>query len=86
VNGNADSFFNKLAQISKFQWVNFKSMIPDNFFDLWEEGLSSQKFWLKLCGSGGGGYLLGFTRNYSTTKDFLREKAYDIVTVYENEK
>jgi mevalonate kinase len=86
VNGNADSFFNKLAQLSKFQWVNFKSMIPDNFFDLWEEGLSSQKFWLKLCGSGGGGYLLGFTRNYSTTKDFLREKAYDIVTVYENEK
>ncbi len=86
VNGNADSFFSDLSKLSKFQLANFKSMIPDNFLNLWEEGLSSQQFWLKLCGSGGGGYLLGFTRNYSTTKDLLLEKGYDIVTVYENEK
>lgn len=86
VNGNAGSFFSILSQLSAFQFSNFKSMIPVNFHDLWAEGLSSQKFWLKLCGSGGGGYLLGFTRNYSTTKDLLKEKGYDIVTVYENEK
>lgn len=86
VNGNADSFFSDLSKLSKFQLNNFKSMIPDNFVDLWEEGLLLKRFWLKLCGSGGGGYLLGFTRNYSTTKDFLMEKGYDIVTVYENEK
>ncbi|MUP37627.1 GHMP family kinase ATP-binding protein [Labilibaculum euxinus] len=86
VNGNADSFFAELSQLSKFQLTNFKSMIPENFLDLWTEGLSSQQFWLKLCGSGGGGYLLGFTRNYSTTKGLLLEKGYDIVTVYENEK
>jgi mevalonate kinase len=86
VKGNADSFFSILSQLSEFQLTNFKSMIPENFLDLWEEGLSSQQFWLKLCGSGGGGYLLGFTRNYSTTKDLLLEKGYDIVTVYENEK
>ena len=86
VNGNADSFFAELSQLSKFQLSEFKSMIPENFLDLWTEGLSSQQFWLKLCGSGGGGYLLGFTRNYSTTKGLLLEKGYDIVTVYENEK
>ncbi|BAX80354.1 GHMP family kinase ATP-binding protein [Labilibaculum antarcticum] len=86
VSGNADSFFSDLSKLSKFQLTNFKSMIPDNFLDLWEEGLITKRFWLKLCGSGGGGYLLGFTRNYSTTKDFLLEKGYDIVTVYENEK
>ncbi|WP_372751623.1 mevalonate kinase [Labilibaculum sp.] len=86
VNGNADSFFSKLARLSKFQWTHFKSMIPDSFLDLWVEGLTSQKFWLKLCGSGGGGYLLGFTRNYSATKNLLLSKGYDIVTVYENER
>nr|WP_320117428.1 mevalonate kinase [uncultured Marinifilum sp.] len=86
VNGNADSFFSELSQLSKFQLTYFKSMIPDNFLDLWDEGLRLQQFWLKLCGSGGGGYLLGFTRNYSTTKDLMLEKGYDIVTVYENEK
>ncbi len=86
VNGNADSFFHELSQLSEFQRTNFKSMIPGNFLDLWTEGLNTQKFWLKLCGSGGGGYLLGFTRNYSTTKGYLMGKGYDIVTVYENEK
>jgi len=86
VNGNVDSFFSELNQLSKFQLTHFNSMIPDNFQDLWEEGLISKRFWLKLCGSGGGGYLLGFTKNYSTTKGLMFDKGYDIVTVYENEK
>lgn len=86
VNGNATSFFSDLSKLSQFQLTHFKSMIPDNFLDLWKEGLISKRFWLKLCGSGGGGYLLGFTKNYSTTKDLMLDKGYDIVTVYENEK
>ncbi|PKQ62895.1 hypothetical protein BZG02_11140 [Labilibaculum filiforme] len=86
VTGNADSFFTKLSELSKFQWTHFKSMIPANFLDLWQEGLQTEQFWLKLCGSGGGGYLLGFTKKYCSTKDLLLQKGYDIVTVYENEK
>ncbi|MGQ1911128.1 mevalonate kinase family protein [Marinifilum sp. RC60d5] len=86
VNGNADSFFSELNQFSEFQFTHFKSMIPDNFMDIWHEGLHSQQFWIKLCGSGGGGYLLGFTKNYSNTKKIMQGKGYDIVTVYENEK
>lgn len=85
VNGNADSFFAQLEKLSEFQYNNFSSMIPDNFLELWKEGLTTRKFWMKLCGSGGGGYLLGFTRNYSTTKDILKDKGLDIVTVYQNQ-
>jgi len=86
VDGNAGSFFDQLSRLSQFQFANFTSMIPENFLSLWKEGLDSHKFWLKLCGSGGGGYLLGFTRNYSAIKDLLKEKGFEIVTVYENEK
>ncbi len=85
VNGNANSFFTQLEKLSEFQYTNFSSMIPDNFLDLWKEGLETRQFWMKLCGSGGGGYLLGFTKSYSTTKDILKNKGLDIVTVYQNQ-
>lgn len=86
VNGNADSFFFYLSRLSEFQLSHFTSMIPENFRQLWQDGLFSEKYWLKLCGSGGGGFLLGFTRNYPFAKQLLEENGYDIVTVYQNER
>ena len=86
VNGKVDSFFTDLENLSQFQLNHFTEMIPESFEDIWMEGLKNQKYWLKLCGSGGGGYLLGFTRNFSETKQFLEKSGYDIVTVYQNEK
>ncbi len=35
---------------------------------LWEKGISDSTYTLKLCGSGGGGFLLGFTRDFEETK------------------
>jgi mevalonate kinase len=34
-------------------------MIPQSFQDLWQQGLDEGHFALKLCGAGGGGFLLG---------------------------
>jgi len=36
-------------------------MVPAMFQNLWKTGLDTKAFYLKLCGSGGGGFLLGFT-------------------------
>lgn len=52
-----------IEKISGLQWTLFQSMIPDGFKDLWKQGLQSKKFFLKLCGAGGGGFLLGWTAN-----------------------
>lgn len=46
--------------ISVWQLEHFKDMIPNNLLGLWEEGLASGQFSLKLCGAGGGGYMLAF--------------------------
>ena len=43
-------------------------MIPISFRELWEKGISSSIYTLKLCGSGGGGFLLGFTKDFEATK------------------
>ena len=55
------NFLPHVHNISELQYKFFKEMIPGNMQSLWAEGLKDQEFYLKLCGSGGGGYLLGFT-------------------------
>ena len=48
-----------LWHISKFQWDYFAEMIPDHMHKIWTRGLETGDYILKLCGAGGGGFLLG---------------------------
>jgi len=50
--------------ISSFQWNHFREMIPAEFMEIWKEGLDSPVFHLKLCGAGGGGFLLGLAPDF----------------------
>ena len=52
----------KIKKLSKLQLKYFYNQIPPHIIPIWEEGLKSDAFYLKLCGSGGGGYMLGFTK------------------------
>jgi mevalonate kinase len=56
-------FFRSLQRLSEFQYNYMQSMIPVEFMPLWKKGLDQGDFLLKLCGSGGGGFLLGFARD-----------------------
>jgi mevalonate kinase len=86
IGGELMSFFESLSRLSEFQFNFFSTMIPDNFKEVWEEGLKSDKYKLKLCGSGGGGYLLGFTSNLPEAQQAFRKRKIDIVTVYKSSK
>lgn len=66
-------------EISYFQYKHFQSMIPKGVKNTWLEGLGSDLFKLKLCGAGGGGFMLGFTKDMIQTKAML--KAYPIKEV-----
>ena len=55
-------------------------MIPDNFKELWKKGIESEDYFLKLCGSGGGGYILGFAKDFDKAKKSL--SAYNLEVVY----
>ncbi|WP_373548347.1 mevalonate kinase [Haliscomenobacter sp.] len=57
--GDWPNLFEEWANISALQQVHFAPMIPESFHTLWAEGLNSGHFALKLCGAGGGGFLLG---------------------------
>ncbi|MFZ4463182.1 MAG: mevalonate kinase family protein [Bacteroidales bacterium] len=61
--GETDAFFNQLSIISNFQLHYFAPMIPEILLSDWKNGLESGEFICKICGSGGGGYMLAFAKN-----------------------
>jgi mevalonate kinase len=54
-------------------------MIPSAFHSLWQKGIDSNAYYLKLCGSGGGGYILGFTKDLDEAKAALAPHKLDVV-------
>ena len=71
LNKEMTPFFKHLKNLSKWAYVHFKPMIPENIYNAWKKGLDSNAYYLKLCGSGGGGYILGFTKDYEKADKML---------------
>lgn len=78
--GNVKSLFGNVKELSKVVLDNFKPMIPKEFHTLWKKGIETNAYYLKLCGSGGGGYMLGFTEDIATARQAL--KGYKLEVVY----
>ncbi|PQJ80786.1 mevalonate kinase family protein [Polaribacter porphyrae] len=77
--GNVKSLFGNVKKLSKVVLKNFKPMIPDAFHKVWEKGIASNDYYLKLCGSGGGGYILGFTEDYKKAQESLKDYKLELV-------
>jgi mevalonate kinase len=80
LNGNIKSLFGNLKQLSHVVFDHFKPMIPSKFHQLWKQGIETNDYYLKLCGSGGGGYILGFTQDLEKAKKALKD--YNLEVVY----
>ena len=65
--------FKNIRDISEWTYKYFYPMIPQSVVKIWQEGLDSDIYSLKLCGSGGGGYILGFTKDFSKTEIMLKD-------------
>ncbi|MEO9512533.1 MAG: mevalonate kinase [Flavobacteriaceae bacterium] len=79
LNGNVKSLFGNLKQLSHVVFDNFKPMIPSKFHQLWKQGIETNDYYLKLCGSGGGGYILGFTQDLEKAKKALEGHNLEVV-------
>lgn len=55
-------------QISQLQLDYFQEMIPAAYRSVWTQGLAEQKYLLKLCGAGGGGFILGMTKDWEASQ------------------
>jgi mevalonate kinase len=71
--------FHSLKNLSQLVYDNFSPMIPDNFKNLWKEGIDSNSYYLKLCGSGGGGFILGFTEDFEKAAEKLNGQQLQVI-------
>jgi mevalonate kinase len=79
LHGNIKSLLGNVKSLSKVVLSNFKPMIPKAFHKLWQQGIDTNAYYLKLCGSGGGGYILGFTEDYEQAKKILNKYKLELV-------
>jgi len=77
--GDLKSLFSNTKQLSKVVLNHFKPMIPQQFHELWKKGIETNEYYLKLCGSGGGGYILGFTEDIQKAKQSLSDYKLEVV-------
>ncbi|MFA7448952.1 MAG: mevalonate kinase [Weeksellaceae bacterium] len=80
VKGDVNPLFANLKNLSTWAFLHFKPMIPQRLVDAWQHGIQTNSYYLKLCGSGGGGYILGFTKDYEEAKNHLKE--FDTEVIY----
>jgi mevalonate kinase len=73
------SLLKNVKSLSKVLYENFQPMIPKLYRDLWKEGIDTNSYYLKLCGSGGGGYILGFTKDFQEAKAKLSSYQLDVI-------
>ncbi len=68
---NNYSLNDNMALLSQLTYNHFKPMIPETVIQKWEQGLASGIYSLKLCGSGGGGMMLGYSYNLQKADEML---------------
>jgi len=76
-----EAMFKNLSDLSHFQYKNFQPMIPSLYRPLWKYGLQTDDYYLKLCGAGGGGFILGFAKDFDKVKHHFSQ--YQVRVVYE---
>lgn len=71
LNENPQQLYLNLEKLVKFQLEEMNFFIPADFQKEISGGLNNGDYFLKLCGAGGGGFMLGFTQNWNTAREKL---------------
>jgi mevalonate kinase len=86
LNGNITDFFDEVLLLSDLQFEYFPEMIPGEFKEFWRNGIISRHYALKLCGSGGGGFVLGFTPDFSSSEEYFNKIGSKLIHVLKIKK
>lgn len=71
LDADTKNLLENFKKLSEFQFEHFSPMIPTLYRDLWIEGIKSNDYSFKLCGAGGGGFLMGITSDFQKVKHVL---------------
>ncbi|BAV94486.1 mevalonate kinase family protein [Ichthyobacterium seriolicida] len=79
LDGDTRGLFKNIKELSLWVFKHLNLMIPSNVHKIWREGIETDTYYLKLCGSGGGGFILGFTQEIESTRKMLKDYELEIV-------
>ena len=82
LSGNISDLFSDVKKLSSVVLEHFSPMIPKRFRAVWKKGIETNAYYLKLCGSGGGGYILGFTQDLPRAKSILADPQLEVVYTF----
>jgi mevalonate kinase len=68
-----------MQRLSEMQYSSFRRMIPQDYLRIWQHGLQSGLFSLKLCGSGGGGYIIGYTAKWIEAMQYFNKPGFKLL-------
>lgn len=71
---NGATLLEAVTLISEKQLTYLPPMVLPVWRPLWEKGLETGDFYLKICGAGGGGFLLGFAKDWEQAARYLDPK------------
>lgn len=77
---DTEKLYESIRAISSFQFTEMKFFFSKPLRKEMKKGLDSGDYYLKLCGAGGGGFILGFTQNWEVARQKL--KHYDLDVIY----
>ena len=76
-----NDFYNYLSRLSNLQIELLSHTIPEETRDYFLTNINKDGFQVKLCGAGGGGFLLGFSNDIQKTNDFFEKNNKNIIWV-----
>ncbi|MFN0013270.1 MAG: hypothetical protein ACKVU2_01865 [Saprospiraceae bacterium] len=76
------AFWPALQRVSAFQLESMAPMVPQHLRLVWENNLRDGQIIFKICGAGGGGFVLGFAPSRQIAQDGLPD--FTLVFPFEN--
>lgn len=71
LNGNSAAVYKYFRAIGLFQYKFLRGLIPVKYRKLWAASTEGDLYKLKVCGAGGGGFILGMTKDWEGAKAAL---------------
>lgn len=79
IENETDSLYDNLSKLVQCQLSHLDHLIPNELKDKVSKGIESKDYFIKICGAGGGGYLLGFTSEWEKTQKEFEDYQLEIL-------